>query len=180
MKGVVFTEFLEMAEDRFTPEVVEQVLADSDLASGGAYTAIGTYDSRELEVILGKLCAKVGAEPTALLREFGERLFGRFAEGYPMFFKDAQNSFDFLQGVDRHIHVEVKKLYPDAELPKFDTMRSDASTLTLVYSSSRGLGDFAEGLIRGCITHFKESIEVTPEDLSGGKKTNVRFTLQRR
>ena len=34
-------------------------------------------------------------------------------------FANATNGFEFLQSVDQEIHVEVLKLYPDAELPSF-------------------------------------------------------------
>ena len=43
MKGIVFTEFLEMVEDKFSADMVDDIIDDCDLASGGAYTAVGTY-----------------------------------------------------------------------------------------------------------------------------------------
>jgi len=45
MKGIIFTEFLEMVEDRFSPEIADRIIEAADLPSGGAYTAIGTYDA---------------------------------------------------------------------------------------------------------------------------------------
>ncbi len=48
MKGMVFTEFLEMVEDRFSPEIADRIITASDLRSGGAYTAVGTYEHSEM------------------------------------------------------------------------------------------------------------------------------------
>jgi hypothetical protein len=36
------------------------------------------------------------------------------------------DALDFLERVDKVIHVEVLKLYPDAMLPRFDTTRDGA------------------------------------------------------
>jgi hypothetical protein len=35
----------------------------------------------------------------------------------------------------------------------------------------------AEGLIRGCIAHYGQSVDVQVEDLSEGQGTSVRFLL---
>ena len=42
MKGIVFTEFLEMVESKFGIEMVNGLLDSSELASGGVYSAVGT------------------------------------------------------------------------------------------------------------------------------------------
>ena len=48
MKGIVFTEFLEMVEQRFSPEIADRLIDESDLPSGGIYTAVGTYEHTEI------------------------------------------------------------------------------------------------------------------------------------
>jgi Haem-NO-binding len=48
MKGVVFTEFIEMVEDRFSPEMADRIIERAKLPSGGAYTTVGTYDHGEM------------------------------------------------------------------------------------------------------------------------------------
>jgi hypothetical protein len=50
----------------------------------------------------------------------------------------------------------------------------------MVYRSPRRLGDLAEGLLRGCIEHFGEEVEIRRQDLAGGPEQTVRFTLVRR
>ena len=80
--------------------------------------------------------------------------------------------------MERHIHIEVRKLYPDAELPAFEYSRPMEGTLIMTYQSHRAMADFAEGLILGCIEHFGEPIALEREDMSGGAGTCVRFVLQ--
>ena len=69
------------------------------------------------------------------------------------------------QDVDRI--MEVRKLYPDAQLPQFDCTRS-ADGLQMLYSSPRHFGDLAEGLIRGAIAHFGDQLHVTRQEQPNG------------
>ena len=119
MKGIVFTEFLEMVESRFSFDMVDDILDDARPASGGAYTAVGTYPHDEMVALVSALSARSGLAVADLLRAFGAHLFGRFVQGYPDFFARVDNAFDFLAGIEDIIHAEVRKLYPDAELPHF-------------------------------------------------------------
>lgn len=177
MKGVVFTEFLEMVEDRFSREIADHIIVASDLPSGGAYTSIGTYDHTEMVQLVTQLSAATGTPVPVLVHTFGKYLFGRFAVLYPQLFEGVESAYSLLEKVESTIHVEVLKLYPDAELPSFDCIASEPGRLTMTYRSTRGLADFAAGLIDGCIEHFGETIDVQREDLSGGQGTRVRFSL---
>lgn len=179
MKGVVFAEFVEMVERVYSPEVMDRVLLQVAPASGGAYTSVGTYPFDEMMALVSGVAAELNVEIPVLLREFGRQLFVQFQRKFPEIFVEAADSFAFLEQVEGIIHVEVRKLYPDAELPSFDTAR-DGDRLTMVYRSPRRLSHLAEGLIAGCAEFYGETIDVEREDLSGGDGEVVRFTLTRR
>ena len=178
MKGVVFTEFVEFAEERFGLGVADDMIARCTLPSGGAYTAIGTYDHGELVQMVGQLSALSGKPVAELLRGFGAHLLKRFASSFPGFFAHA-SVFDFLHRVDDTIHVEVRKLYPDAELPAFSCEQPEPDRLVMVYQSHRGMADLAEGLIAGAIAHFRENVQVRRDDLTTDGPQKIRFTLTR-
>ena len=177
MKGIVFTEFLEMVEDKFSPEVADRIIEASNLSTGGAYTSVGTYHHTELIEMVGHLSSESGIEVVPLVKVFGEHLFGRFVELYPSFFVGVESCFDFLGLIEGHVHVEVRKLYPDAELPTFGTEQPNPSVLEMTYHSKRPLAPVAEGLILGCIAYYEEDITLHAEDLSGGQNNLVKFTL---
>lgn len=179
MKGVVFTEFLEMAEARFSLRTLDRVLTAANPASRGHYTSVGTYPHEELVSILVELSKETGIAPDQLLKDFGEHLFGRFAVGHPAFFAGIHDAFALLKTVEDYIHVEVRKLYPEAELPSIDCSDDGPGRLILIYRSPRRLADLAEGLIRACSKHFGETLALAREDLSAGKGEVVRFTLSR-
>jgi hypothetical protein len=180
MKGVVFTEFLEMVETKFSLDVVDHIITEAALPNDGAYTAVGTYDHREMVRLVSSLSAAVRVPVPELLRTFGEYLFQRFTVNYPEFFHIRANALEFLHGIEERIHSEVRKLYPDAELPAIRCEAPDRDHLVVEYRSARAFGDLAEGLIRGCIAHFGEPIEMRREDLPGTPGAHVRFTLERR
>ncbi|HEY8380341.1 MAG TPA: heme NO-binding domain-containing protein [Nannocystis sp.] len=178
MKGVVFTEFLELVETAFSPEVADAIIARADLPSGGAYTAIGTYDHAEILALVAELSKETGAPIPTLVHTFGRHLFGRFLLHYPQFFA-VPTAFEFLERVHGYIHVEVRKLYPDAELPSFEYARPDPDTLVMIYRSHRPFADLAAGLIDAAIEHWGGGITVAREPLDEPGRTAVRFTLTR-
>lgn len=180
MKGVVFVEFVEMVEDTFSPEMVDDIIQSALPPSGGAYTAVGTYPHQEMIDLVGALSERTGVPVADLMRSFGRHLMGRFESMYPEFFEGVPDAFAFLRTLENHIHREVLKLYPEAELPRFDYSHPSDDSMVLVYRSARPFADLAEGLLHGCIDHWQEGLELGREDLEGPSGTHARFTLTRR
>lgn len=168
MKGMVFTELLKMAESVMGENAVDEVLDDLDLESGGAYSAIGNYSCAELFTLVTAFGARLDMPLDQLQYQFGEWMFAHFAANYGVFFEGKANAFDMLDAIEDEVHVEVRKLYPNVELPSFQTDRPGAGQFRMIYHSDRPLVDFCHGLISACVAHFGEqaSINVTrrPED----------------
>ena len=177
MKGIVFTEFLDMVEKKFGYEIVDQIINDADLPSNGIYTSIGTYSHNEIIQLLLNLSQTVKIEPAVLLKEFGKYLFDTFLISYPSFFNTVDNAFSFLESIDRHIHVEVLKLYPDATLPKFRTQKTEDDSLIMTYVSERKMSALAEGLIEKSIAHYNENCSVTIDNIEDDGSV-VQFTIK--
>jgi len=177
MKGVVFTEFLEMVESLFGLETTDSLLELPQLESGGAYTAVGTYDAAELVAMVLELSRLERTPVPELLHAYGKHLFGRFAVLFPQMFEGVSGADEFLAQVDGHIHVEVRKLYPEAELPEFDARRTEEG-FVLEYRSERPFAHFAAGLIQGCLEHYGDDREVAHEALEPGDGTHARFVIQ--
>ena len=177
MKGMVFTEFLEMVETTFSEEMADKILDESDLASDGVYTSLGTYDYHEMLELVTHLSKETGIPVPDLVKAFGQYLFTRFSIGFPTMFADCPDTFSLLKRIDNYIHVEVRKLYPDAQLPRFEFDDSVPGQLILEYSSERPFAMLADGLITQSIVHFQEDLELVMDDLSDGAGTAARFTL---
>ena len=164
MKGIVFTEFIELVEEAFSIDMVDDILDDCDLDSGGAYTSVGLYDYNEMVQLVSALSKRSDTSVADLLHVFGKHLIKKFSTNFSEMFEGATDAFAFLEGVDNHVHVEVRKLYPDAELPQLGTERPDAHTLLMRYRSNRPFAELAYGLMSGAIDYFGDNIDITRED----------------
>jgi len=179
MKGVIFTELLMMAESALSPEIIEEMIAEAALPSGGAYTTVGNYDYGELQALVVAFAKRLSTSTEEFTRAFGKHLFASFQRSHASFFTNIDGTYDLLRRIEDEIHVEVRKLYPQAELPTFNCSEPILGDMILEYRSSRGLAHLAAGLIDASIEHFNESIMFTPKDLSAGHNTHVIFTLHR-
>lgn len=177
MKGMIFTEFLDMVEGSFGLQVKDRVIAAAGGAHGGAYTAVGRYDHSEMVAMARELSAITGLPLKALMIAFGEHAFGVFVQNYSHFFKGTDNAMGFLSSIESYIHVEVRKLYPDAELPSFSYPPAAAGELVMEYRSPRPMASFAEGLVRATIKYYGTPLKLAVEDISAGLGTAARFTL---
>lgn len=179
MKGIIFTEFLEMTEKRFGILVADRMIENANLTSGAIYTSIGTYDHQELVSLLIEL-SKLSKIPLSdLLLTYGKTLFAPLARSMPQFMPKHRDCFDFLMEVDSYIHVSVKKLYPDAELPNLRCERINPNTMLMHYSSCRPFAKVAEGLLLGCSEYFDNSFLVSMIDSDKATDHEVSFELKR-
>jgi hypothetical protein len=179
MKGVIFTEFLAFIEQEFDLLMVDHLVSATRPASGGAYTAVGTYEAGELMAMVFELSRKLGVPAADLVKAFGRHLFRYFVSSHAVTMGEVRTTEELLASVENRIHVEVRKLFPDAELPTIGFEQIDLQTSVVLYQSKRPLADLAEGLIAASIDHFKEPIAIKREDLPPRNGTHVKFTLVR-
>jgi len=173
MKGIVFTEFFEMVEEKLGFELVDRLLEQTELATGGSYTTIGTYDHKELLALVGNLHRLTGTPVNDLLVTYGQYLFPKIIPIAPETASQFHNCFELLAAVDSIIHVEVQKLYPDAELPKFDVIKQTEKEMQLTYTSCRPFAYLAKGLIMGCAQHYNERVFVEIENRECDSLINI-------
>ena len=145
MKGIVFVEFCNFVEEQFGEMFWDELLNEADLPSQGIYTNTATYDDAELFTLISLVCEKKGLTGKQAREAFGKWVFIKLYHAAPANVHDFKDVFEFLHAVENVIHVEVKKLNPDAILPEFEFLSETESKLTMVYKSPRGLCHFCEG-----------------------------------
>lgn len=155
MKGIVFNLLNEMVEEEFGLAAWEQILDDAQ--SKGIFVATETYHDNELLSLVASAEKVSGISANELVRSFGAYMIPKFAQQYPGFFERHNDVKEFLLTVDQIIHVEVRKLYPDAGLPEFTYQDFNDRDLTMLYRSPRKLCTLAEGLIDGAAKHFDQT-----------------------
>lgn len=176
MKGIVFTEFLDLVEAKFGLEMVDTLLTNSELPSNGVYTAVGTYSFGEMVSLLTNLNKETGIAVDDLLLVYGEHFFSVVEESYPQFLKQFSDPLEMLASIENHIHVEVIKIYPDAELPTFEILKKSDKELVMLYTSSRAMHAFGRGLMNKTFEHFNQEATILVEKLNENG-TEVKFSI---
>ena len=177
MKGVIFVEFLAAVEELYSYEMVDKILLDCDLASDGSYTSVGTYPHEDIIKLVTALSIRTKIEVPDLIFTFGKFLFSRLTGRHPEFIDTVEDTFSLVKTIENHIHQEVLKLYPDAELPSIDAYDINSTQLVVVYKSVRPFAGLALGLLTASCDYFSENIQISREDLEGPPGTHAKFTL---
>ena len=160
MKGMIFLLFNEFVVETYGFGIWEDMLANIQPVSEGIYTAGATYADREFMALLSDLTDKLDLVCQDILIAFGRYMFPKLAAKYSFFLKDHDCLKTFLLTVDRIIHVEVKKLDPEAQLPELTYQEPSENQLIIYYRSERRLCYLAEGLIEGAARYFKTRLKI--------------------
>jgi len=160
MKGIVFTLFNDLVEEKFGLETWDKMLEETKPESNGVYNAGGTYPHQEMLSLVGSLSKFSGVPAGALVTAFGEYMFPFLAKRYPVFFSDDKDLKRFLLSIEKVVHVEVHKLYPNAELPRFEYEEGPNGELVMIYRSFRKMCPLAVGLINGASKHFNQPVAI--------------------
>lgn len=178
MKGIIFTEFLDLVEEKFGLETVEEIIEQSELSTNGSYTAVGTYPFSEMLGLLKALSLKSQLSIDDLLYTYAEHFFSVLVQSYPQLIESYQDPIKMLSSIENHIHIEVRKIYPDAELPTFETLEKTENTLIMIYQSSRAMYSFGLGLMHQTFAHFNSKAEILVEKIKEDG-TEVKFSISK-
>lgn len=160
MKGVIFTTFNDMVENEIGINTWDAILESVSPDSKGIYTSVEDFPDEELFAMVTELSERTNTPVTELLEAFGQYLFHVLAMKHSIFVEQEPDFLEFLKSIENVIHKEVKKLYPNPNLPTLSWRQNDAKSLELDYRSPRKLCHLADGLIRGA-----------------GEKYQVEFTM---
>lgn len=178
MKGIVFTEFLDLVEDKFGLETVDEIIEKSDLKTDGVYTSIGTYAFSDMLQLLQNLSQKTKITIDELLLIYGEHFFSVLEKSYPKLLGTYKDPIEMISSIENHIHVEVRKIYPDAELPTFEVIEKKENSLVMIYRSSRAMHHFGLGLMNKTFEHFNSTASIQLEKVKENG-TEVKFIIKK-
>jgi predicted hydrocarbon binding protein len=172
MKGIVFVKFNEFIEELWGEEFWDEILDEAALPSEGIYTTVGTYDDQELFTLIGLVVDKKNISAKDAQFAFGKWVFKELYKMAPAGAHDFKDVFEFLHAVQNFIHVEVKKLNPDALLPEFEFLSETPNQLSFHYQSPRKLCFFCEGIVYGLAEHTGQEIKISQSECEheGGQR----------
>ena len=176
MKGIVFTDFLELVEEKYGLEMVDDIINQSKLNSGGAYTSIGTYEFSEMLQLISNLSLNTSVSVDDLLMIFAEHFFKTLIKSHPNLVQHYKSPMDLLASIENHIHLEVQKIYPDAQLPTFELILHEENKMIMIYKSDKALYILGKGLMEETFKLFGEHAIIEFEKLKEDG-TEVKFTI---
>lgn len=178
MKGIIFTEFLELVEEKFGLVMVDKIINQSDLQSQGIYTAVGTYEFSEMLQLISHLSNNTDISIDDLLLVYSEHLFKALIKAHPNLVEHYKDPMNLLASIENHIHVEVQKIYPDAQLPTFELEERTDDKMVMVYKSDKALYMLGKGLMLETFKLFEVPASITFEKLNE-QGTEVRFFINK-
>jgi predicted hydrocarbon binding protein len=159
MKGSIFRHFESFVTDNWGVEFFEDILDGVDLLTEGSFLGPGDYPEEDLLAIVGATITKLDIPLPNVLRLFGKYLFPQLAGDAPVFLVGATDLRTFLQSVDTVIHVEVKKLWPQAYLPRVNCATKGETGMVIEYQSKRQMCQLFLGLVEGAVENFDTSVD---------------------
>lgn len=176
MKGIIFTEFLELVEEKFGLSMVDTIINESELKSQGIYTSVGTYEFSEMLQLITHLSKNTNISVDDLLLVYAEHLFAALINMHPNIVEHYKDPMDLVASIENHIHVEVKKIYPEAQLPTFEIQEKNPDSMKIIYKSDKALYMLCKGLMTETFKLFKTPVNIEFYKLNE-LGTEVRFDI---
>ena len=178
MKGIIFTEFLDLVEEKFGLAMVDKIITQSELDSGGAYTSVGTYEFNEMLQLISNLSQNTDIAVDDILMVYSEHPFKALIKAHPKLVEHYKDPMSLLATIENHIHVEVQKIYPDAQLPTFVLEERTDTKMVMVYKSDKALYMLGKGLMIETFKLFNVSANIEFEKLNE-QGSEVRFFINK-
>ena len=179
MKGTIFNILEEFICENFGDEAYEELLEKitPELNEKGPFVGPGTYPDSDFFALVGALLEMKGISPEDGVRALGKYAFKKLLDKLPISVNQFENPKSLILGINGVIHMEVKKLYEDAELPFFEFDELSEKVLVMKYFSSRKLYPFVKGLLDGLAVYMNSPFEQEFRKEGSGKDEYGVFTI---
>jgi len=188
MKGIVFTEFLDLVEEKFGIEMVDKIISQSRLESKGVYTSIGTYSFYEMLQLLHNLSKNKDISIINLLRVYAGQIFSAMDTIHPDMLTSYKDPIEMIASMNHHIEkifttkdaptIELIKAKSFSTLPQFIVKEKTKNLLIINYKSNRRMQHFWLGLMHEMFQHFNETATIVLEK-TNKDGTEIKFTINK-
>jgi len=167
LRGLIFRAYLNFIKDNFGYEELDEILQKDDYPNKGGFSSAGNYKSKYLISLVTHTTHLYGNSKEKVIEAFGKYAFNFLLDRFKKSYKGStsplhtNNAYNFLEKLNVIHFDELRKLYPDADFPKFDINRVDSEHIIIEYSSHRNLPYLVYGLIKGCLKYYNDNSTVT-------------------
>lgn len=178
MKNLFFQELIEMMEIRFGQEIKDHVLDNSHLDHSGSFKTRDQYDSAQFMRMVANFGRLIQLPYNSTMRAFGRHLNKNLIKKFPNIFESQKDTFSLFKNFDVVLR-EVKKYFPESQIPKVTFKDAGPNNLTIIYDSELPLADVAEGMLLSTIDYYQEKITVNITASSRVDENKRIFTLMK-
>ncbi len=163
MKGEIFNLLEDFIIQNMGVETYEDIHKECapSLQTKEPFVGPGTYPDSDFMEIFGAVLRKGQLVASSASRAFGRFCFPRLLARLPGYAEQCGDPKTFLRSIHDVVHVEVRKVYRDAEPPQFTYRDKGPDCLVMIYKSKRKLYDFFEGLIEGVSDYYRIPISIS-------------------
>jgi len=174
MKGVIFNSLEEAVIEIGGEDLWDELLERGGL--DGSYTSLGSYSDDDLMSLVNAAAEVLNMTPQEATVYAGRLVAPKLAQRHSDLVASHTDTISLLCDLNDVIHPEVRKLYPNAQVPDFTTIDRADSRLILQYRSERNLVSLATGLILGAAELFGETVDITTDLTTDGCVFHLEFT----
>jgi hypothetical protein len=188
VKGIVFTEFLDLVEEKFGLEMVDKIISQSSLESEGIYTSIGTYSFYEMLQLLNSLNKYKGLSIINLLRVYAKQIFSVMHLIYPEMLTRYKDPIEMIAAMNHHI----EKIFTEKDalpierigeksfsgLPQFIVKEKTEYSLIINYKSDRSMHYFWLGFMHEIFEYFNATATIVLEKIKKDG-TEIKFIINK-
>jgi len=168
MKGTIVNCLRELICERHGEEQWRAIMRRSGLDEDIRFMYSSDVEDRAILGVIDNACVALGITRAKAADTFGDYWINTYAvKIYKSYFAHFTSFRQFMEGLDE-LHQRITDDIPNAHPPRFEVVNIGRGHLRLRYVSSRGLTDFAAGLVRGIGRYFNLEVEAvirSPEEL---------------
>ena len=154
MKGHIFNLFEQFIVETAGAEVYDEIYDRCEFQSDGVFVRPGNYPDADLVELVDRAMDHLGLTAQQGHFEFGEWIFPHLTRLVPGDVVDVGHPKSFLMKLDEIHQVELKKLWPDAQPPKFSCEDTGPDSMAFTYDSPRQMFVLIDGVLRSVANYY--------------------------
>ena len=158
MKGHIFNLLERFIVETAGAGACEKILDSCEFEGNGVFVRPGNYPDSDLVELVNETVDQLGLTVEQAHLAFGEWIFPHLAKLVPSEMVDVGHPKKFLMTLNEIHEVELKKLWPDAEPPKFYCEDMGPDSMTFTYDSPRQMFDLVDGVLKSVAKYYSVPI----------------------
>jgi hypothetical protein len=176
MKGLFFTELIELLEADYGLAVVDRVIRAAVPPTDGAYTSMGNYDAEEFFGLINAFSAEMDQPVSTIQRSFGRHFMRCLMVRNHKLVGTYSSAIKAIKDVNKLIRA-ARILPPDATLPDVTFSEEGESIWQLTIHLPLQVRDMVLGALEACIARYEEPLIVSRTDIEVNGQIATRFEI---